>query len=315
MPSPIIPTRRPAACNSLITFSLPSGNTSAITSSMPALLAMASAVRRLSPLSMITRKPSWRSSFTTPAVSGRMVSATASIPTRRPFTASKRGVAPESDSSAKRASRSFTASKETCRSSISRLLPSNNGMDSFFSRSTLPDTPRPETLAKSLTGYRWRFRSSAADVTASARGCSDTPSSEAAYPKMRSSSNSGSKDSAASRRGLPSVNVPVLSNTSNIQTAREFEGRTVLDEHAHLRAPARGHHNGNGRGKADAHGQATTSTATKIRKASETGTCPQYSHPAPAMTASAMTVGTKMRLTSSASRAMGALSSALRAPA
>ena len=179
-------------------------------------------------------------------------------------------------------------------------------MDSF-SRSTLPDTPRPETLAKSLTGYRWRFRSSAADVTASARGCSDTPSSEAAYPKMRSSSNSGSKDSAASRRGLPSVNVPVLSNTSTSRRPASSRAVPFLTSTPICAPRPVATIMEMGVARPSAHGQATTSTATKIRKASETGTCPQYSHPAPAMTASAMTVGTKMRLTSSASRAMGAL--------
>ena len=57
-PSPAMATIRPSDFNRVIALSLSSGKTSATTSSIPSRRATASAVRRLSPVSMMIRRPS-----------------------------------------------------------------------------------------------------------------------------------------------------------------------------------------------------------------------------------------------------------------
>ena len=76
MPSPAIATMRPSACRRLTTSLFCSGRTSAWTSSIPSLRATASAVVRLSPVSMTMRRPSARSASSAPGVVGLIGSAT-----------------------------------------------------------------------------------------------------------------------------------------------------------------------------------------------------------------------------------------------
>ena len=71
-----------------------SGNTSAITSSMPSFLATASAVARLSPVSMMIRRPSACSRRMASGVEARIGSATPSSPASLPSTAISMTVCP-----------------------------------------------------------------------------------------------------------------------------------------------------------------------------------------------------------------------------
>jgi P-type Cu2+ transporter len=84
----------PCALSERMTASFPSGRTPAITSSMPAFLATAFAVRSLSPVSIITRMPIFLSCFTASGLSLFIVSATAIIPSIRLFLQKSRGVLP-----------------------------------------------------------------------------------------------------------------------------------------------------------------------------------------------------------------------------
>ena len=93
IPSPTIATL-PYCCNFRITLSLPSGSTPAITSSTPACAPMALAVLSLSPVSITTRMPIFRSSLTACLLSSFMVSATAIIPANLPFSEKNIGVFP-----------------------------------------------------------------------------------------------------------------------------------------------------------------------------------------------------------------------------
>ena len=79
MPSPTMATL-PWVLSRRITASLPSGSTPAITSSTPACLPMAWAVRSLSPVSMTTLRPMFCSSLMACGLSSFTVSATAMTP-------------------------------------------------------------------------------------------------------------------------------------------------------------------------------------------------------------------------------------------
>ena len=90
IPSPTMATG-PPACSRRMASALPSGRTSARTTSMPALRAMASAVRRSSPVSMATSNPRRRRSATAAADPGLSVSATAIAAAARPSKATMTG--------------------------------------------------------------------------------------------------------------------------------------------------------------------------------------------------------------------------------
>ena len=97
MPSPVIAVM-PRSFNCRITASLPSGSTPAITSSTPAVLPIASAVRWLSPVNMTTSIPIFCSWLIASALSGRMTSATAITPRSVPSASNSSGVFPSSES-------------------------------------------------------------------------------------------------------------------------------------------------------------------------------------------------------------------------
>src|SRR3990167_3519211 len=86
MPSPTIPTRLPSSWSRLTSLALSPGRTSARTRSIPTSRAIASAVRRLSPVIMMTSRPSRCSAATAAAELGLRVSATATSPAARPPT-------------------------------------------------------------------------------------------------------------------------------------------------------------------------------------------------------------------------------------
>ena len=162
MPSPTMATL-PLAFKPRITLSLPSGNTPAMTSSTPACLPMALAVFSLSPVSMMTRRPIFRSSVTAWAVSSLITSATAMMPSRFPSAAKNSGVFP---SSANRFASFSIFSGTVATLLINFRLPP----DSLVS---------PTFAAKPLPGSAWKAvtsRSSASPcprwTMARAKGCS-----------------------------------------------------------------------------------------------------------------------------------------------
>src|SRR5438093_34970 len=96
MPSPTIATTLPCFWRSLITSAFCAGRTSAITSSTPTCRAMASAVRRLSPVSITTSMPMAFSARTASTECSFSVSATAITPSTLPSTARIMAVFPAS---------------------------------------------------------------------------------------------------------------------------------------------------------------------------------------------------------------------------
>ena len=106
IPSPTIATF-PCSFNTLITSSFPSGKTPATTSSTPACLPIAFAVRSLSPVSITTCTPIFLSSKTALGLSSLITSATAIIPISSLPLPKNIGVLP---SEASLSHRSFTVS-------------------------------------------------------------------------------------------------------------------------------------------------------------------------------------------------------------
>ncbi len=163
IPSPTMATR-PFSESLRMISSLPSGSTPATTSSTPASRPMASAVCRLSPVSMTTRMPISRSSCTAWALSSLMVSATAMIPRKAPSREKKSGVLPcEASSSAWRTASSGTVQP----SEMKRKLPPR-----IFQPLTSAVRPLPGTAVNSRTWAFWIPRAAQQSVTAFARGCS-----------------------------------------------------------------------------------------------------------------------------------------------
>jgi K+-transporting ATPase ATPase B chain len=95
VPSPVIATRRPSACESRISCSLASGVASARKSSTPASAAIAAAVRGLSPVIITVRMPIWRSALNRSRMPPLMISFRWIIPSRRPSFATASGVPPD----------------------------------------------------------------------------------------------------------------------------------------------------------------------------------------------------------------------------
>ena len=142
MPSPTMATL-PDSCSLRMTASLPSGRTPAITSSTPACLPMASAVRWLSPVSITTRMPMFCSSWMARGLSSLMVSATAMTPISLPAPPKKRGVLP----CAERAAASFcNASGTSTLVAMKLALPPKISMPS-----SLAERPLPGRAVKSVT--------------------------------------------------------------------------------------------------------------------------------------------------------------------
>ena len=96
MPSPTMATLWPLSCSSRTWRSLSAGSTSAITASLerPTPRPMASAVVRLSPVSMTACTPNRRSASMAALLVGFTSSATAMVPTSSPFLAKMSGVLP-----------------------------------------------------------------------------------------------------------------------------------------------------------------------------------------------------------------------------
>ncbi len=120
-PSPAMATRRPSARNATIRARLSSGKTPARTSSIPKGPATARAVRSLSPVAMMMRKPCACSALIAAAVLSRTGSATATIPASAPSTATNIAVLPVARRVSACASAAVVASPRSC---IIAALPS-----------------------------------------------------------------------------------------------------------------------------------------------------------------------------------------------
>ena len=135
MPSPTIATFLPASCSFLTSSALSSGNTSLNTLSIPTCLAIALAVRLLSPVIMITSTPRLLSSLTAFILFSLSVSATAIIPASSPSTERYIGVFP---SSAKRSDSFSMLDKSIFCSSISLRFPMYISLPSISIRIPCP---------------------------------------------------------------------------------------------------------------------------------------------------------------------------------
>ena len=119
IPSPTIAVT-PCFCSCLITFSLPSGRTPAMTLSTPACAPIACAVLSLSPVSITTLTPIFCSSLTASALSSFITSATAIMPWKTPARLKNSGVFP---SPAKRSESAAASSGMEALSRIKGRLP------------------------------------------------------------------------------------------------------------------------------------------------------------------------------------------------
>mmetsp|Transcript_21806 Transcript_21806/g.64345 ORF Transcript_21806/g.64345 Transcript_21806/m.64345 type:complete len:201 (+) Transcript_21806:1037-1639(+) len=138
MPSPTMATRRPSSCSAATARALCLGSTSAWVrlSSTPRSRATARAVRTLSPVRMLTRKPASRRALTTAAASGFKVSATATTAWATPSTQHRIAVLP---SASRPAMQWFTEeATRTPFSAAQSRLPRTTVLPSTLQRTPLP---------------------------------------------------------------------------------------------------------------------------------------------------------------------------------
>ena len=298
IPSPAIATKRPSRWRPFTTSAFWSGSTSATTSSRRSLRATASAVVRLSPVSMTTRIPSACSARMASGVLSLIGSATPSSPTGMPLAATNTMVWP----SPRRASaRSASGPSATPRSFMSARFPSATARPSTVPRTPFPVTPsNPETLARATP------RTSLPCTIAAASGCSLPRSSVAARRSSVPSSNPAAGSTVTSL-GLPSVSVPVLSTTS-VSTLRITSIASAFRKSTPMVAPFPvATMIDIGVASPSAHGQAMMSTATALMMACAMRGCgPQAPHTTKVTAAIPTTMGTNQPDTKSASFWMGA---------
>ena len=260
-PSPTIATRRPLRCSDLIASTLPSGSTSAMTSSMPTCFAIASAVARRSPLSITTRRPRRRSDDTTAWASGRNVSAIANAAATRPSMAAITTVRPWLVHDAMRV-------LHDARIDL-RFLEERVGADrSHDGRRREPRRHGQRCATKSVTG---RLKSGLHVAGGLASECRQSPSpvdaptvaSTAAIILEHGISVVARRRAAKSTTcGVPCVSVPVLSKTTVSTSASRSSGSPPL-----ISTPAAAPRplatiTAVGTASPIAHGQAMISTAT-----------------------------------------------------
>src|ERR1035437_83043 len=230
-PSPTMATTRPSRRSFSITALFCSGKTSASTSEMPRRLATASAVVRLSPVSITTRTPSADSAASAVGVVGLTGSAIAMTPASLPFTPRNMAVAPSprrrSASAASAAVSIFSSAKNLALPSASRLP------------STMPMTPLPAGASKPPTGANSILRSAAAATIAAAGG-------EAQHLRLVEA---GQRDDRHYLR-LAFRERAGLVDHQRVHFLHALERFRVLDQHAQLRAAADADHDRHRRGKA-----------------------------------------------------------------
>ena len=171
---------------------------------------------------------------------------------------------------------------------------------------TRPVTPRPVYDWKSLTGSSSSPFSSAAATIAAARGCS-LPRSRLAARRRASSPSGSSVSITVSRRGRPSVRVPVLSTTrvsTRARVSRASASRTRTPEVAPRPTPTM-IDMGVARPRAQGHAMMRTEIAA-TRAWAKRGSGPKAAQATKATAAIPTTAGTNQAATASASRCMGA---------
>ena len=178
-----------------------------MTSSTPACLPMAFAVRSLSPVNIMTLIPISRSSFTAFGLSALIVSATAMIPANCSSSINTSGVFPCSESASACSCNSF---------GISVLLPIKLRLPPT---KVLPDntavSPFPGSAEKSATSNAFFPSSSPFCITAFANGCSLFASNAIASSKSVSCVYPSAGIMSVTF-GSPSVMVPVLSSATTL---------------------------------------------------------------------------------------------------
>ena len=297
-PSPTMATLCPCSCRRRMTASFSVGSTSAMASPMSSCLRMASAVLRLSPVSMTTFSPISRKRRMAARLVSRTVSATAMTPRRTPLRENSSGVLPSF------ARRSMCA----CAGAVSSPLSVRKAaLPARYSRPpSTARTPRPEVAENSSALGMDSPSARAFSTTASANGCSLPVSTAAASARKALSVRPFSSTTTSVTEGWPEVMVPVLSNTM-VSTLCRFSSASALlmsmPNSAALPVPTM---MATGVARPSAQGQEMTSTEMALESAN--------SNPYPAAiqtmavtTAMAMTTGTNTPLTLSARRAMGAL--------
>lgn len=147
----IIPTRRPAACNSAICLSLTVRQPLGDRTHVAALFQWPQPCGGCRRYEHDHRPQTKLAGSFTRRRSGRMVSPPPNASPRRPFTASKR--ASRRNPTVPPNGRQILYPSKTL--VFHQSLVTEQQRYGLVFGSTLPDTPRPETLAKSLTGYRW----------------------------------------------------------------------------------------------------------------------------------------------------------------
>ena len=287
IPSPTMATLVRLAWSALTAAALPSGRTSARTRSMPSVRAIASAVRRLSPVSITTCNPRRWSSATAAAEPTFGVSATAMTAAARPSSATKTGVLP----SAARAS-AVAVSED-------RPIPASSRKPGRPTSTARPPTtaaiPPPAVARKSVAGASARPRASTASRTiASPSGCSERRSAAATRASSSPSAMASSIRTMSVTRGLPSVSVPVLSRTTTLtdpsrSSASALRNRTPAS--APLPVPTMIEV---GVARPSAHGQAMIRTATVFSSARlNAGAGPSVNQATNVRAARPRTAGTK----------------------
>ena len=300
MPSPTIPTIFFSCCKRLISPALSAGKTSAKTLVMPTCAATAAAVRWLSPVIITTASPNFCSDSMASLDSALSVSATATIPANCPFTAANIGVLP---SAANFSAAPSASCREIFRSLSKRALPSNKSWPE-----TLASIPRPSSALKLSTFSSVRFLSCAARTRAAASGCS-LCFSAAAMSVSKSFSAQPSAVIISVRLGSPLVIVPVLSRTMVLSLCAVSRLAPPL-----MRMPFSAPRPvptmiAVGVASPKAQGQAIISTETKLTKAivKRTSGAAATNHTTKVAMARQITIGVKMPLMTSASRAIGGL--------
>jgi len=301
MPSPTIATTSPAARNSCTMVALSPGSTSARKSAMPSSRATASALPRLSPLSMTVFTPSACRRATAWRAAGLTVSPKASRPSSSVLSprccSSHETVRPWASSSAAACA---SAPALAPRSPSKRLLPSASCMSC-----TPPSTPRPGRACTSRAGGTASPALRAATSTACASGCS-LPCCSAAASRNTSSRPCPAAACTATSVGRPSVRVPVLSKATVVTACASSSACASLIRMPCCAATPVPAMMAVGVARPSAQGQAITSTATALMTA--TSHAPVAStQPTSVSSATPSTAGTKTALTRSTMRWIGAL--------
>ena len=296
MPSPTIATFLPFSCKRRISFSLSCGNTSATTLSTPTCFLIASAVLALSPVSMTTSIPKPDNSCIACLLVGFTTSATATTPISCPPLAKNNGVFPS------------TAIASPSWSNAPPSMPCADIRRRFPARQVTfwisPIIPCPGICLKLFTGRKPKAFFSASSTIASASGCSDIFSREAATCRS-SSCEIPSFTSTFVTTGVPCVIVPVLSKTTVSMlcaTSRASADLIKMPFDAPFPVPTM---IAVGVARPRAQGQDMTRMEIPIERANS-NPYPAKSHTITAIKAMPITTGTNTPLTLSASFAIGA---------